>query len=480
MSDHDPSARNDADERLPQLIDATNRLIAGDYEITVSDIPDDELGKLSRNLNRLANVLNRRYREFQQINRFTRQINAGLLLNDILDMVFDEFRQFIPYNRMGFSIIEYDNAGHRILRAHWARTDQPQVRLPIGYSAPLAGSSLEQVIETGQPRIINDLEAYYAAHPTSKSTPLVLQEGIRSSLTCPLIVNHNPVGFMFFSSNQKHTYANAHVETFLQIAGELAITLEKGWLISELSEQQAAIETQNDKLRELNDLKNQFLGIAAHDLHNPLGNIQMIAQLLLQDDFEFEPADYQTFMEDVLKQSTYMLNLLDNLLDVSQIESGKFTLNPKPIPLADFLTELVKRHDRMAEAKGTHVYLDAASGGVISADPLRLRQVLDNLISNAVKYSPPNSEIHIRSTRPDITHWRFEVHDQGPGLSEADHASLFQDFARLSAKPTGGESSHGLGLAITRRIIDAHGGEIGSYNRDNGGAVFWFTLPGKL
>jgi signal transduction histidine kinase len=107
---------------------------------------------------------------------------------------------------------------------------------------------------------------------------------------------------------------------------------------------------------------------------------------------------------------------------------------------------------------------------------LRLRQVVDNLISNAVKYSPPGSQVWVRAERTSDG-WRIHVKDQGPGITPQDRQRLFQDFARLSAKPTGGEKSTGLGLAITHRVVAAHGGQIGVDSEPGLGADFWFTLP---
>ena len=119
------------------------------------------------------------------------------------------------------------------------------ISLGSDYEAPLAGSSLQQIVETGKPRIINDLEAYLRGKPSSKSSVLILGKGIRSSLTCPLIVQGTPVGFLFFSSVHKNTYSDVHVAFFEQIAAQLATIVEKGRLYDELAEQKAIIEKQN-------------------------------------------------------------------------------------------------------------------------------------------------------------------------------------------------------------------------------------------
>lgn len=114
--------------------------------------------------------------------------------------------------------------------------------------ASLAGSTLQTIIQTGRPRIINDLRTYLEAKPRSQSTQLIVREGMRSSLTCPLIAQGRPIGFLFFSSDQPGTYSDVHVEFFQEIAGQLAVILEKGRLYSELAQQAAVIERQNRQM----------------------------------------------------------------------------------------------------------------------------------------------------------------------------------------------------------------------------------------
>jgi signal transduction histidine kinase len=130
----------------------------------------------------------------------------------------------------------------------------------------------------------------------------------------------------------------------------------------------------------------------------------------------------------------------------------------------------------LANPKGMHVELRAPAEGAIHADPLRLRQVLDNLISNAVKFSPKGSTVTVVAERSG-TDWKISVRDEGPGLKEADRASLFQEFSKLSARPTGGEKSTGLGLAIVKQVVLAQGGTIDVDSTPGKGATFWFTLP---
>ena len=436
----------------------------------------DEIARIGSAIHELAQHLESRYRELQRIMQITARVNAGLYLEEILEGVYRDFKEFIPYDRIGFSLIE--NNGKSV-RARWAKAEYEPLVLEIGYAAQLAGSTLETIINTGQPRIINDLEVYSRRKPESQSTKLVLAEGIRSSLTCPLIANGAPVGFMFFSSRKPNVYAELHVDIFQQIAAQLSVMVEKGKLIAELAAQKLELAQKNAELRRLNELKNSFLGMAAHDLRNPISNIRMAMSLLTDEGFAFAPEEQKEMLSEIDQQANYMLNLLNDLLDVSHIESGKLNLSPVTIELEPFLRDIVQRHHRLAEAKKSTVCLDAVPAGEIIADPIRLHQVMDNLISNAVKYSPAGSIITVRA-RLENGEWRVEVQDQGPGLTHEDQERLFQDFARLSAKPTGGEKSTGLGLAITRRVIEAHGGRIGVDSEPGNGAAFWFTLKSSV
>jgi len=299
---------------------------------------------------------------------------------------------------------------------------------------------------------------------------------MRSSLTCPLIANGSPVGFMFFSSCKREAYAKVHADLFLRIAEQLSVIVDKGRLVSELAAQKTAAEEQNEDLRRLNALKNKFLGMAAHDLRSPIGSIQMFANLLLDQDYPLSDAHRNSILDEIVKRTHQMLKLINNLLDLTTIEAGELKLEPQQIELRPFLEEVTRWHAVVAGAKDIEVTLRDVVEGSVRADPMRLRQVLDNLISNAVKYSPAGSTVSVTVER-STNGWRLSVRDQGPGIREDERDHLFQEFARLSAKPTGGEKSTGLGLAISRRVIEAHGGSIGVESTPGQGATFFFTLP---
>ena len=462
-------------QRTSLYIEAIEKLERGEADDLLTLLPPSvsEADGIGRALLSLARTLRSERQRQQHLDRIINQINAGLLLDEILENTYRDFREIIPYNRIGLSRIE-DNG--QTVRSCWVKSDQAPVRLRKGYAAPLEGSSLQRIIETGQPRIINDLEAYLRAKPRSASTRLIVAEGMRSSLTCPLIANGRPIGFLFFSSVEPNTYDSVHVETFLQIAERLSLIVWQGWQASELLAQKEIIEQQNEELERLNEMKNTFLGMAAHDLRNPISVIQTASYLLEEALAALDNEQWNFVVGEVFRQTNHMLNLVNNLMDVSLIESGRLELEIEPLSLADVLEEAVRHHAGLAESKGSTVILEKVPAGAVMADATRLRQVLDNLISNAVKFSPRGSTVIVRVEKT-ADHWWIGIQDEGPGLSREDQEGLFQYFVRLSARPTGGETSTGLGLAISRRMVEAHGGEIGVESEAGEGATFWFTLP---
>jgi signal transduction histidine kinase len=421
----------------------------------------------------VADSLDRRLLKTEHLGRITTQINQGLLLDEILDRVFESFHGVIPYNRIGFSLIGDDG---KTVVSRWARSDLDGMELGAGFRAPLEGSSLQGILETARPRILNDLESYLAGKLGSESTRLIVAEGLRSSLTCPLIVNGEPVGFMFFSSTTPHQYSPDHVSVFQSIAAQLSVIVEKGRMASELDAKKQEMEQQNEGLRRLDAIKNRFLGMVAHDLRNPIASIQMSAELLADPAAPLDADERRAFLSDINRQAGYMVELIDDLLDVTQIESGQLDLHWEAIDLGEFLDDTVRRHANLAARKGIEVTLVSRRDGLVHADRKRLRQVVDNLISNAVKFSPTGSTVEV-SHHHGGGSCRVDVTDEGPGLTATDRQTLFEYFAKLSAKPTGGENSTGLGMAITRRAVEAHGGEIGVESQPGQGSRFWFTIP---
>ena len=254
--------------------------------------------------------------------------------------------------------------------------------------------------------------------------------------------------------------AVARIRTHLQIRGLLA---EQRLLVGQLSKANAA--------------KNRFLGMAAHDLRNPLASIRGLAEFLRDGVVGPLTPDQLDLVKTIHSASQEMLLLVDELLDVSAIEAGELKLAPEATDLAEIVAKQVHLANIEAAKKQTKiVILPHERPPLRRLDPNKIRHVVDNLLSNAVKFSPPGSTINVEVAFLSGS-LVFSVQDQGPGVTEGERDKLFKDFGRTSVRPTAGEKSTGLGLAICRKIVDAHHGTITAENLPGRGCIFRVILP---
>lgn len=234
----------------------------------------------------------------------------------------------------------------------------------------------------------------------------------------------------------------------------------------------------NGRLRELARLKDEFLRVATHDLKNPLQAIHGASEVLaVRAERHGVLDEMQEFLDLIQHRADLMQRIIEDFVEGQALEDGQLQLARVPTDVAEMVRAAVSGHTPAAEAKGITLSLVVVPPvPAVSADQARLTQVVENLIGNAIKFSARGTRVfvHVAAAQAQL---RVEVVDQGPGLSDEDRGRLFARYARLSAKPTGGEASTGLGLAISKQLIEAHGGRIGAENNPGGGATFWFELP---
>lgn len=239
----------------------------------------------------------------------------------------------------------------------------------------------------------------------------------------------------------------------------------------------ARVRALSGQLEEARTERNLVLGMAAHDLRNPLGTIRGLAEFLRDGVVGPLSADQLKLVDAIHDASRSMHAFVNDLLDVTALDMGAMRLSRERHDLGEVLRPAVQVAAIDAARKKSRVVLAARSTAPgLLVDAPKLRQVADNLLTNAVKYSPPGSTITM-GIFVDARECGFGVRDQGPGIPEEERDRLFQDFGRLSVRPTGGEKSTGLGLAICRKIVEAHGGAITAENLADGGCEFRVTLP---
>ncbi len=238
----------------------------------------------------------------------------------------------------------------------------------------------------------------------------------------------------------------------------------------------------NEELTVLNAEKNEFLGIAAHDLKNPLANIRLLAELSKRQTApntvqNLAPATVQNLHEysaGILKSADGMIALVKNLLDVNALEQGGMRLLKETVAPAPLVENVCKLYEERAAAKGMRLHCAIAESlhyCTIEADSQALMQVLDNLVSNAVKYTPQGGKVWV-NVQEKSGKCQVLVRDSGAGISKKDQEQLFGKFVRLSARPTGDETSTGLGLSIVKRLVEAMNGRVWCESELGSGATF--------
>jgi signal transduction histidine kinase len=248
-------------------------------------------------------------------------------------------------------------------------------------------------------------------------------------------------------------------------------------LNNEMANLQRELARKNAELERLDQQKNRLLGMAAHDLRNPLGVILNYSDFLEESAAAALNDEQREFLTAIKETSRFMLRLVNDLLDVTTIESGQLTLDRHPTDLARLIQRNVALNRTLAARKDIALEFDPpAVAPELDIDAGKVEQVLNNLISNAVKYSHRGTRVRVRldCATQEAT---VAVQDEGQGIPAADLAKLFRPFSKASVRTTGGEESTGLGLAIARRMVEGHGGRVWVDSKVGTGSTFYFTLP---
>lgn len=247
-------------------------------------------------------------------------------------------------------------------------------------------------------------------------------------------------------------------------------------LNNELVNTQRELTKKNIELDRLNKLKNQFLGMAAHDLRNPLGNIINYSEFLEEENENLND-EQNHFVKQIKSLSWFMHNLINDLLEVSTIESGNINLNLESVDFISLVERNINLNKNFADKKKIKIHFNQPERGLnIKIDRNKIEQVITNLISNAIKYSNSGTEIFV-DVRSENESAICSVKDSGLGIPDEELKLLFKPFQKTSVKSTAGEKSTGLGLHICKRIVEAHNGKIWAESKVGEGSRFYFTLP---
>jgi len=400
-------------------------------------------------------------RESIIVDGINQKVAARPSLEAVIDFVFESTRDISPCDRFGLALL--DDSGARLVARHTKAAYDP-VLLQKGYAEDLLHTSLTEVIRRRAVRVIPDLERYLEARPNSASTKLLVREGVRSSMTCPLIVEDRVVGVLFRSSRRPRAYDDRHVLLHQVVAERLSQAVEKT----------VQIERLDAALRDYFGM----LAFVTHELRSPIASLMTDASLM-KDGYLGELTTRQLDRIDrMISKGNYLLNLIQDYLDLARIEGGKLEIAVQEVEavtaLVDPAVEIIRPQLEAKKMTLQREIPDPPPTAIL--DPELIKIVLVNLLGNAVKYGKDSGSVQLRVSC-ETTGLAVSVWNEGPGFPESAQSVLFRKFSRVRSPELLKQKGTGIGLYTCWRIIHAHGGRIWATSKEGSWAEFSFEIP---
>lgn len=404
--------------------------------------------------------------ERQVLQRVNQKVAAAESLSSLVDFLFHATARICPCDRLGLAFLEED-AGRVV--AHDTRAAYEPVLLGEGYAEDLAGSSLEAILEHGRLRIINDLEAYLGQKPNSRSTRLLVREGVRSSMTCPLRVDGRIVGLLFRSSRRPRAYCPHTARMHLAVAERLSQAVEKAWRIEQLTAANRAYM--------------EMLGFVSHELKNPVASIVTDAQLLAEGYLGELGQPVCDKLAGMQRKGEHLLALIRDYLELARLEGGRLRRNDRSglDLVTDLLDPALELVQSQMEAKQISLQRRIPPDlPPARFDPDLLQIVMVNLLGNAIKYGVQGGTLRLGAGVAEEGGWNLSVWNEGPGFPDDQRPRLFRKFSRLQTPELQKRRGTGVGLYTCWRIVKLHGGTIRAASEPGQWAEFTFTIPQPL
>ena len=399
----------------------------------------------------------RKNQQLEVVNRIVQQINAELEFSSLLQSILE-----------GVSRFEGATCALALVREGPSQLFEVQASLRWPIPPPEGQGFTRDQVENellGGARLV--AEGIHLC-PAESSGPVDLMASLpRPCLVMTVDLGGEPAGYMIYGLQPQSEIVREDVEALSSLKEHVASAFIKGRILREL--------------RQLNATKNEFLGIAAHDLRSPLGGILSYTGLLLRllEQGPIDTARWRRFLGNVHTTADQLLHLVNDLLDVASIESGRVEVQIEELDLGEIVAEREALHLPAAIEKGIDLVVETPVAGVaVLGDRMRVGEAFDNLIGNALKFTAPGgcARIHFEVARTElVTH----VADTGQGLEPEELEWVFSG-RKLSARPTAGEPSTGLGLVIVKKLVELQNGRVWVHSRKGHGATFSFSLPRVL
>jgi signal transduction histidine kinase len=406
------------------------------------------------------------------LNRVNSRIRQSLELPVILEAAARELGSALGASRC----LVRQRRGTELLRTpvEW---DAPSVS-PVGAGTDPGRLLMEAAVRERRSVETSDARADPRASPgiPADSPPVAI-------LSVPLILRGEAIGAIALHQvGFPRLWRPGEIGLVEEAAAELAIAISNARLYRSTEEASRELASKISELERANRLKAQFLANMSHELRTPLNSIIGFSEMLLLGAHGKISADQRDALETVARNGRHLLGLVNDILDLSKIDAGRMELHLAPTDLRRLVTDVLSGMDSMVQAKGHRVTLALGEEPLyVIADEMRIRQVLFNLLSNSVKFTPPGGEITVHGERlaagAESEMVFVSVADNGIGIAPDDLPRLFSEFTQLDASHARRHEGTGLGLALSKRFVEMHGGRIGVESTRGAGSTFWIELP---
>jgi len=306
--------------------------------------------------------------------------------------------------------------------------------------------------------------------PESKRSAAM--SGYRAALAMPLLREDRPVGAILIRRFERRPFSDSQIDLLRTFADQAAIAIENVRLFTEIQDKTRQLEIANHH-------KDEFLASMSHELRTPLNAVIGFSEVLLERMFGELNDKQEEYLNDILVSGRHLLSLINDILDLAKIEAGRMELEVADFDLPPAIANALILIRERATRKG--ILLETSCDehlGSVRGDERKIKQVLVNLLSNAVKFTPEGGRIEVRAQRVD-DHAEISVADTGIGIAPADHEAVFEEFRQVGADYTKKREGTGLGLTLSKKFVELHGGRIWVKSELGRGSTFTFTLPVK-
>ncbi|WP_420630959.1 GAF domain-containing protein [Candidatus Leptofilum sp.] len=324
--------------------------------------------------------------------------------------------------------------------------------------------------------VVQNAELVYIRDSYSDPDFLFFDEVVRSLLVVPLIVRDEPVGTLTIDSDRPHAFKESDIQLMTIAAAQVSVAIANARLFEELEDRAAELAIAYEELKESDRLKDELVQNVSHELRTPLTFVKGYVDLLMDGDKGLLTPEQQEYLQIVSDKTDDITRIIEDIITLQRIDSGNLQL--EVMPMAELLQTAVVNHRLVADKRGLGIACTVPEDkqGLVQIDKGRMNQVLDNLIGNAFKFSPDGGTIHLTMTEQE-GNVLVSVIDEGIGMPAEKHQRIFERFYQIDGSSRRRFGGTGIGLAIVKRIIDAHQGEIWVESEINKGSAFFFTLP---